>query len=357
MKLNYVMIALFLSISLSCSKQNEPEFNNSTRAEEPTNVELLTLKSGVIIKKVNDDYIYQGDILLSKEDYKQLDETGTLFSKEDVLSQEDSISKGVPVYPLTGMLRCNPEKMRALGINEYRDRFWTMLRYTFSPKLNWGQVRAIQDAISYMESVTNVRFYNATGEPTYYPEYNLYAPYVEFTPSNDVNQSQVGRQGGKQLIRLVDFQRGKIVHEICHSLGMFHEQCKENRDDYITVYYSNIDTIAYDNFEKIKNNYYQVGYFDFNSIMMYGSYAFSIDPSLPTITKKDGSTFQANRDYLSEQDRQYLNYYYLPFKARKDVCLELDSIVYDENNNPLRESERLRLEEALNRGRCSYPLP
>ncbi len=43
------------------------------------------------------------------------------------------------------------------------------------------------------------------------------------------------------------------------------------------------------------------GPFDFNSIMMYSSDAFSKNGK-PTMTKKDGNTWTAQRDSLSSQD-------------------------------------------------------
>lgn len=218
------------------------------------------------------------------------------------------------------------------------------------------QKEQILDAISHIEELTNARFYNATGEPTVHPTYGFAYPYVEFTPS-DVNNSYVGRIGGKQILNLYNFDRGTIVHEICHALGMFHEQCRADRDSYITVHYDNISSQNKHNFQKETRNYYILGDFDFNSIMLYSSYAFALDYSKPTLTKKDGTNFYANGSELSDMDRRFINTFYLPFKAREDVCVELDNVVYDSNNNPISEEQRVQLEKRLNMNRCSYPLP
>lgn len=53
-------------------------------------------------------------------------------------------------------------------------------------------------------------------------------------------------QGGKQMLSLQDkdgsgcFAHGTIVHELFHALGLFHEQSRYDRDEYITVHYENL---------------------------------------------------------------------------------------------------------------------
>ena len=41
--------------------------------------------------------------------------------------------------------------------------------------------------------------------------------------------------------------------------------------------------------------------------MLYSSYDFAIDPSIPTMNKKDGSTFIGQRNGLSDGDRRFLS--------------------------------------------------
>lgn len=321
--------------------------------------ELVTLDSGVKVAKKGESYIYMGDILLTEEQLELLNETGSIFPEENLTNENKPafIDYGDPASPMLGVNTFPTTiKDRAVGRSPYQGMFWAMVRYTFANNLNSYQKQQILDAIDYIESETNARFYNATGEPTSHPQYGFEYPYVEFNSSN-VNNSYVGRIGGRQVLNLFNFDRGTIVHEISHALGMFHEQCRVDRDNYITVHYNNITPSAHHNFSKETNNYYMIGSFDFNSVMLYSSYAFAINPSNPTITKKDGSTYVANRTGLSDMDRRFINTFYLPYIAREDVCIELDDVVYDSNNNPLSEDERVQLEMELNYNRCSYPLP
>lgn len=53
-------------------------------------------------------------------------------------------------------------------------------------------------------------------------------------------------EGGVQEISLQDSEAGTcmtlntVVHELLHSVGLYHEQSRADRDNYITVQYSNM---------------------------------------------------------------------------------------------------------------------
>lgn len=313
-----------------------------------TTPKLITLKSGAIVEKYGDSYIYSGDILLTKEQLKRLDETGSIFKDDDFTSPKEG--KGVPMFPLTGQLSIKND-LRAVGRNPQQNMFWAMVRYTFSEKLSQHQKDIISSSIATIEKETNARFFNATGLPTKDPNWGFDYPYIEFTPHESLNNSNVGRVGGKQIINISDFYEEVIIHEICHALGMFHEQCRNDRDSYITVHYDNIDPKHHHNFSIENSNYYRIGAFDFESIMLYGSFHAAKDYSKPAMTKKDGSLFWSSNK-LSEKDRAFINKFYLPFIAREDVCIELDSVMYDSNNRRMTTEEIEDLQSRLNIGRC-----
>ena len=89
--------------------------------------------------------------------------------------------------------------------------------------------------------------------------------------------SYVGCIGGSQEIVLGNYclySRGSISHEICHALGLWHEQSRPDRDDYISVSYENILPTDWHNFMKLYSwviDSQGVPY-DYGSIMQYSCY-------------------------------------------------------------------------------------
>jgi len=107
-------------------------------------------------------------------------------------------------------------------------------------------------------------------------------------------QSYVGRQGGSQdlKIRTDNFNQTIIHHEVLHALGFKHEHQRSDRELIINL--ANVTpSLAY-NFSK----YYagtSIGAYDYDSIMHYHSYAFSVNGQ-PTMTTVDDRIIPRNRE-------------------------------------------------------------
>lgn len=361
MKRNYFGLVSMVSLFFLVSCENEELNNNQpiSPKEKSVESELITLKSGATVELKDGKYFWMGDVMLSSAQLKQLEETGDIFieSQEIGKNEGDLLSS-----PATGYISV-PQNIntRSTAIYPTPYNLWAMVRFTYAKSgtgttLNSYTRSLVKEALEYWEAHTNVRFYNATDQPTIDPTYGFAYPYVNFCDGNS-NASYVGRIDGRQDLTLVPYgcSVGTVIHEIGHAIGLLHEQCRYDRDNYVTVNINNVSSENRHNFDKRTSNYLCTGAFDFESIMLYSSYDFAINSSIPTMTKKDGTTFTAQRNRLSDLDKRFPNTYYLPYTARSDVYRELDDVVYDSNNNRLTEQERLQLQAQLNNGNPNPP--
>jgi hypothetical protein len=182
-------------------------------------------------------------------------------------------------------------------------RLWptNQIPYVIDPALkNSG---AVVQAINLYNDETNLQWIPRTNQ----------ADYVEFSglPAHDMGEglATVGFAGGPQDIWLSsDVGEAIVLHEMGHALGLLHEQQRNDASNYIVFHSENMSMGSGEWFSPVGNEGVDVGPFDFSSIMLYASDAFSGNGQ-PTMTRLDGTTWAAAKT-LSAEDISTLDSLY-----------------------------------------------
>ncbi|KAI1290234.1 Zinc metalloproteinase nas-4 [Halotydeus destructor] len=155
---------------------------------------------------------------------------------------------------------------------------------------------------------------------------NGVVPYVVSDKMTDYQScySYYGRQGDEQPISLGQGcqEVWLSAHETMHALGIFHEQSRPDRDDFVTVNWSNVISGKAHNFNKAKSHEVTVPRpFDFKSIMLYEPYAFSGNRQPTMASRVSGQRLLSVREkpVISKGDILLINHMY-SCPAKKPVA-------------------------------------
>jgi len=154
-----------------------------------------------------------------------------------------------------------------------------LLPYIIDASVTAADRAVIQQAIMAWQRATNVRFRQLSGARDWKLE-----DYVKFSGQKNqcssnslgIKQRLSGKLNEEDSINVVEVAGcgqnwGRIAHEIGHVLGLGHQHSRGNRDDYITILWSNIDgpkqfcRVIWDQ-QALANTAY-----DYDSIMHYAS--------------------------------------------------------------------------------------
>ncbi len=215
-----------------------------------------------------------------------------------------AVFEGDIVLGKASTIKADNSNLSSKGVAHNDPRFrWLNgeVPYHIDPRLpNPDRVTA---AIAHWVAHTNVHFILLDGSTM-----NGYPDRVYFTVDTNCS-SQVGKQGGEQLITLADgCLVGNVIHEIGHTVGLWHEQSREDRDRYVSIKYENIVPGWEHNFDQQITDGDDIGDYDYSSIMHYPATAFSKN-NQPTIVAKNGVAI-GQRNGLSDLDIKTVNTLY-----------------------------------------------
>ncbi|XP_034664524.1 low choriolytic enzyme [Drosophila subobscura] len=213
-----------------------------------------------------------------------------------------------------------------LGVNPMRHpkRLWPngTIPFEISPRYVNEEREAIVQALKTFNSLTCIQFVPYDGEVE---DYLLIEP-PEEGPKGC--WSYVGKRGGEQVVSLQRpdetsahcfSSEGRIMHELMHAIGIYHEQSRADRDNFVKIHWENIVPRFRKNFKLIsrKKGKYAFDY-DYNSVMHYGEFYFSKKKGQkPTMTPLQPGVRIGQRKTISKIDCLKINELYGCLQGRR----------------------------------------
>lgn len=187
----------------------------------------------------------------------------------------------------------SPEFRNAISMDDYK---WPdgVIPYSFDDKVYSEKDKTtISEAMEVFSKTTCIKFLR-----THEDELSVHQ--IKFVKSRLGCGTSVGYHVYRNESQLVAYTNdciskpGAIQHELLHVIGLFHEQCRYDRDEFIDIHWENIEESQKHNFAKVSQKYsttFNLPY-DTNSLMHYPRHAFSKDGKSYTMTAKNNTNME-----------------------------------------------------------------
>ena len=234
------------------SSQKHPAFSRKGRLHKVTYSLSGNRPAELTFEDIDGWAVYQGDMILGR--------TQDLLNPPPPTQQDDAPSES------GSMIGTRRSPLSAVA---HRNLLWPNANIPFEigGGFSANMRNTINQAVGHLNTTTNLNLVPRQGQ----------SDYVRIRHRSQGCSSQVGRQGGRQHVNLADGcnNMGVIAHELLHSAGMWHEQSRNDRDNYVEILWDHIQNDREHNFEKqAEGEGLDLGTYDFGSLMHYWSGAF-----------------------------------------------------------------------------------
>jgi hypothetical protein len=218
-----------------------------------------------------------------------------------------------------------------------------LIPYEIDPSLP-NQAR-VTDAIAHWQANTRIRFVQRTAaNAAQFPDF------VRFVPGGGCS-SNVGRRGGQQTVTLGSgCTTGNAIHEIGHTVGLWHEQSREDRDTFVQIVFANIDPTMVHNFDQHVSDGDDLGAYDYGSVMHYPPNAFSINGQATIIARQalPPGIVMGQRNGLSAADIAGVHAMYPTLK--QPIKEAVKEAVKEPIKEPVKEASKEPIKEPIKDG-------